>query len=186
MKFKKLLLVSLCAFGFLVTNAQVVAKGDKILNLGVGLGTALYSGSYYTGSVPPISGSLEVIMDDQLFDGKGAWGLGGYLGYSAYKYAEFGYGYKVSNIIIGPRGYLHYNFMDKLDTYAGVMIGYDIVSDKATGNWPGGTYNYSGSASRVLFSGFVGARYFFNDKVAGFLELGSGIAYLNLGVALKF
>jgi hypothetical protein len=188
MKLKSLFLAVLLSFGFLVVTAQEVAKGDKILNLGVGLGTALYSGGGYTGSVPPISGSLEVVIKDDLFDGKGALGVGGYLGYAAYKWETSGYGhdygYKVSNIIIGPRGYLHYSLVEKLDTYAGLMIGYDIVSDKATGNWPGG-YIYSGSVSRVLFSGFLGARYFFNDNLAGMVELGSGIAYLNLGVALR-
>jgi len=186
MKFKSLLLAALFAFGFFLANAQVVEKGDKVLNLGIGLGTALYSGTGYTGSVPPISGSLEVVLKDDLFDGKGALGLGGYLGYAAYKwkYSGYDYGWKYSNIIIGPRGYLHYNFVDKLDTYAGLMIGYNIVSSKSYGSYTYGG-NYSASASGIIFSGFIGARYFFSDKVAGFVELGSGIAYLNLGVALK-
>jgi len=186
MKFKSLLLVTLFALGFFLANAQVVEKGDKVLNLGIGLGTALYSGTGYTGSVPPISGSLEVVLKDDLFDGKGALGLGGYLGYAAYKwkYSEYDYGWKYSNIIIGPRGYLHYNLLDKLDTYAGLMIGYNIVSSSSFGSYTYGG-DYSASASGIIFSGFVGARYFFNDNLAGMVELGSGIAYLNLGVALK-
>ena len=186
MKFKKLFLVVLLAFGLLSANAQVVAKGDKVLNLGVGLGTALYTGSGYTGTVPPISGSLEVVIKDDLFDGKGAIGVGGYLGYASYKwkYSGYDYGWKYSNVIIGPRGYLHYNLLDKLDTYAGLMIGYNIVSSSSYGSYAYGG-NYSASAGGVIFSGFVGARYFFNDKIAGFLELGSGIAYANLGVAIK-
>ena len=44
MKFKSLILAALFAFGFFLANAQVVEKGDKVLNLGIGLGTALYSG----------------------------------------------------------------------------------------------------------------------------------------------
>lgn len=186
MKFKNLFLAALLSFGFLVAAAQEVAKGDKILNLGVGLGTALYSGGGYTGSVPPISGSLEVVIQDDLFDGKGALGVGGYLGYAAYKwkYSGYDYGWKYSNIIIGPRGYLHYSLLEKLDTYIGALIGYNIVSAKETGNSIPG-YNYNASSSRVIFSGFIGARYFFNDNLAGMVELGSGIAYLNLGVALR-
>jgi hypothetical protein len=170
--------------GFLLANAQVVVKGDKVLNLGVGFGNALYSGSGNTSTVPPISGSLEVVVKDDLFDGKGAIGVGGYLGYSAYKWKYSGDdGYKYTNIIIGPRGYLHYNFVEKLDTYAGAMIGYNIVSSK----WYGSGISYgSVSGSRLIFSGFVGARYFFNEKFAAMAELGSGIAYLNLGVAIKF
>jgi len=186
MKIENLLLVALFSFGILTASAQDVKKGDKVLNLGVGFGTALYSGSGYTGSVPPISGSLEVILKDDLFDGKGALGVGGYLGYAAYKwkYSGFDYGWKYSNIIIGPRGYLHYNILDKLDTYAGLMLGYNVVSSSSYGSYSYGG-NYSASASGFIFSGFIGARYFFNDKWAGMVELGSGIAYLNLGVALK-
>ena len=64
------------------------------------------------------------------------------------------------------------------------MIGYNIVSSKSYGSYTYGG-NYSASASGIIFSGFIGARYFFNDNVAAMVELGSGIAYLNLGVALK-
>lgn len=186
MKIKSLFFAAFLAFGLLSANAQVVEKGDKILNLSVGFGTALYSGSGYNSSVPPVSGSLEVVVKDDLFDGKGAVGVGGYLGYAAYKwkYSGYDYGWKYSNIIIGPRGYLHYNLMDKLDTYAGIMLGYNIVSSNSYGSYAYGG-NYSASSSGVIFSGFVGARYYFNDKVAAMAELGSGIAYLNLGVALK-
>lgn len=184
MKLKSLLLVTVFAMSCLVSRAQVVENGEKILNLGVGLGTALYSGSGYTGSVPPISASLEVVLKDDLFDGNGALGVGGYLGYAAYKWEYSGWGWKYSNIIIGPRGYLHYNFLENLDTYAGVMLGYNVVSSKETGNSIPG-YNYNASSGGVIFSGFIGARYFFNEKVAAMAELGSGIAYLNLGVALK-
>jgi len=62
------------------------------------------------------------------------------------------------------------------------MIGYNIVSSKWYGS---GTSIGSASAGGVIFSGFLGARYFFNDKFAAFAELGSGIAYLNLGVAIR-
>lgn len=184
MKLKSLLLSTVFAMSYFVSRAQVVENGEKILNLGVGLGTALYSGSGYTGSVPPISASLEVVLKDDLFDGNGALGVGGYLGYAAYKWEYSGWGWKYSNIIIGPRGYLHYNFLENLDTYAGVMLGYNVVSSKETGNSIPG-YNYNASSGGVIFSGFIGARYFFNEKVAAMAELGSGIAYLNLGVALK-
>jgi hypothetical protein len=187
MKIKSLLLALLLSCGFFIGNAQVVEKGDKLVNLGLGLGSALYSGSFYKTSVPPISASLEVIIKDDLFDGKGALGVGGYLGYSAnkseYNWGGGTYGWKYSNIIIGPRGYLHYNLVEKLDTYAGAMLGYWISSNKEYGTIQLG-YN-AGSYGGVIFSGFVGARYFFNEKVAAMVELGSGITYLNIGVALK-
>jgi len=150
----------------------------------VGLGTRLYTGSGYTGNVPPVSASLEVIVKDDLFGGSGALGIGGYIGYSSYKWEHNNWGWKYSNIIIGPRGYVHYNFMDKLDTYGGLLVGYNIVSAKEFGvSIPG--YNYNSSSSGLIWSGFIGGRYFFSEKLAGMVELGSGIAYLNLGIALK-
>lgn len=185
MKIKTLLFAALFTFGYFLSQAQEVKQGDKVLNLGIGLGSALYSGSYYKSSVPPISASLEVVVKDELFDGKGALGLGGYLGYSAYKWEYSGWGYKYTNIIIGPRGYVHYGFIDKLDTYAGLLIGYNVVSSSEFGNSIPG-YNYSSSGGGLIWSGFIGGRYFFSDKLAGMLELGSGITYLNIGIALKF
>jgi len=184
MKLKSLFLVTIFVFGFLLANAQVVVKGEKLVNLGIGFGTALYSGGGYKGSVPPISGSLEVIIKDGIFDGNGAVGLGGYLGYAAYKwnYSMYDYGWKYSNIIIGPRAYVHYNLMENLDTYAGAMLGYNIVSSKWTGS---GSSIGNASSGGAIFSGFLGARYFFNEKLAAMAEIGSGIAYLNLGIALK-
>ncbi|MBK7212041.1 MAG: hypothetical protein IPH88_01830 [Bacteroidales bacterium] len=186
MKIKGLLLVALFACGILA-NAQPIAKGDKVLNLGIGLGSTLYSGSYYKSTTPPLSASLEVCVKDELFDGKGALGVGGYLGYSGFK-SEYNwgggtYGWKYTNIIIGPRGYLHYNFLDKLDTYTGILLGYWIATNKEYGTIQTG-YS-SDSYGGVTWSWFAGGRYYFSDKFAGMLELGYGISYLNLGIAVK-
>jgi hypothetical protein len=184
MKIKGLLLVAIIACGFIMANAQPVAKGDKILNLGLGLGSRLYSGSYYTGTVPPVSASLEFVTKDDLFDGKGALGFGGYIGYSAYKWEYNNWGWKYTNTIIGPRGTLHYNFIDKLDTYTGLLLGYNIVTSKEFGNSIPG-YDYSSSSSGIIWSWYAGGRYYFTDKLAGMLELGYGISYLNIGIAFK-
>lgn len=73
--------------------------------------------------------------------------------------------------------------MDKFDTYAGALLGYDIVSAKEVGDVPG-TYNATESSVRLDL--FVGGRYYFTDRFAAMAEIGYGIAYLNLGVALKF
>jgi hypothetical protein len=178
-------MVALFSFSALFVSAKVVTKGEKFLNFGVGLRSALYSGSGYTGSVPPISGSLEFILKDDLLDGKASLGAGGYLGYAAYKwkYSGFDYGWKYSNIIIGPRAYFHYDFLEELDTYAGVMVGYNIVSSSSFGSYSYGG-NYTASGSGLLFSGFIGARYSFTEKLAAMAEIGSGIAYFNIGITI--
>lgn len=190
MKTRKFLFSILLVFGIHIAQAQIVEQGQKILNLGLGIGSSLYSGSYNTGTVPPLSASLEVILNDDLFDdGKGALGVGGYLGYSGFKseysYENGYYGWKYSNIVIGPRGSVHYNFLDKLDTYAGIMLGYWINSSKAYGSSNYTDYIDDTSYGGLTWSLFVGGRYYFNDNLAAMLELGYGVSYVNIGVALN-
>jgi len=168
----------------LASQDPVFLKGDKVLNLGIGLGSTLYSGTYYKSQVPPVSASLEIGVVDNIIE-KGSIGVGPYVGYSSYKYEYMDWGYKYSNIIIGVRGNFHYPFVDKLDTYAGLLLGYNIASSKEFGNSIPG-YDYSYSAGGLIYSGFIGARYYIKDAFALMAELGYGIAYLNLGVALKF
>jgi len=185
MKTKIVLTTVLCLFAIIGLNAQSLTfdKGNHVLNLNIGIGNARYS-SGATSSVPPISASYEIGVVNNVFD-KASIGVGGYLGYTSAKW-DFGGGYtwKSTDIIIGVRGALHYPLVDKLDTYAGLMIAYDINSETTTGDYFGlgtGTTSYGG----LFLPGFVGARYFFSDKFAGMAELGWGIAYLNLGVAIK-
>lgn len=170
-----------------VTNAQesTFAKGDKVVNLGIGLLSGLYTGGGYDSKTPPISVSVEYGVKDDVLD-IGSIGIGGYLGYASAKYeTNWGtgsYGWKYTNFIIGARGSFHYPLVDKLDTYAGILLGYNVVSVKEIGTAPIG---YSASGSSAIFSGYVGGRYYFTDKFAVLGELGTGIAYLNLGVAFK-
>ena len=165
-------------------NAQnTFNKGDKVVNLAVGFGSGLYSGSVYSNVTPAISGSFEVGIKDELFDANSSLGIGGYVGYTSAKSNFGGAGYKYTDIIIGARGALHYQLVEKLDTYTGLMLGYDIVSAKYYGTL--GAYSGNASASGLAFSWFLGGRYYFNDRFAGLLELGVGVTNLNIGVAIK-
>ena len=184
---KKLLLVLFVAvFSLtqLLAQESTFKQGDKVLNLGIGFGSTFYSGTGYKAGIPPISASLEFGVKDGVLD-KGSIGIGGYLGYSSHKWEYNNWGWKYTNIIIGVRGVFHYPLVDKLDTYTGLLLGYNIASSKEFGTAIFG-YNYSASSGGVAYSWFVGGRYYFTDKFAGMLELGYGITYLNLGVALKF
>lgn len=157
-------------------------EGDKVLNLGIGLGSTLYTGRFYSTTVPPVSGSFEVGIKDELFDENSSLGVGGYVGYSSSKYSGWGSEYGFSNFIIGGRGSLHYQFIDKLDTYGGLMLGFRVVSWKSSS----GGFDYGSVAGSGLATAFyVGGRYYFTDNLAGMVELGYGIAYLNIGIALK-
>jgi hypothetical protein len=156
--------------------------GDKVVNLGIGIGNTLYSGTYYTSGIPPLSLSYEQGIVDEVFE-KGVIGIMGYVGYNSYKYDYLGWGYKYSNIIFGAGGLFHYPLVDKLDTYAGILLGYNIASAKEFGTPIG--WDYNATSGGIVFSGFVGARYYFTESIAAFAQVGYGIAYLTLGVSFK-
>ncbi|GHT09523.1 hypothetical protein FACS189426_08220 [Bacteroidia bacterium] len=156
--------------------AQVFSKGDKVVNLGVGIIPYVnYSG--YSNKVLPISGSFEYGLFDNLFDEHSAIGVGGYIAYTSWE-SKGQNDWTVSDFILGARGAFHYQFVDKLDTYAGVMFGYDVVSYSEA--------HQDIAGSGVASSFFTGARYYFTDNLAAFGELGYGVAALQLGVSFKF
>ncbi|MDT8432945.1 MAG: hypothetical protein RQ746_15605 [Bacteroidales bacterium] len=170
-------------------NAQdnMFTLKDNVVNLGVGIGSIYGSGIYSNTTIPPVSISFETAIKDEVLE-KGVIGVGAYLGYTSYRwkntYSNIEYGWKYSNIVVGARGSFHYPLLDKLDTYLGVMLGYNIVSSSSFGTNVG-TYDYTPDAGSIAFSGYVGSRYYFSDSFFGFLELGYGISYLNLGIGLK-
>jgi hypothetical protein len=157
-------------------------QGDKVVGVAIGLG-GYYSGSYYSdvSRLPFISFYYEQCVKDNLFDEKSSLGIGGMLGYTQVKLSDW---WKTNTTVIGLRGALHYGFVDKLDTYAGLMLGYNVVSWKWLDN---SLSSGSGNASSGLaLGGYIGARYYFSDNIAAFAEAGYGAGNLNLGIALKF
>ena len=152
----------------------IFSKGDQVVNVGIGLGTYI-SDKGYSMTIPPISASYEVGVVN-LFDGRGGIGVGGYAAYLLRKSSADDY--NVGDFVIGPRGLFHYQFVDNLDTYAGVMLGYDVVS------YSNKNADLGGSDFYTTF--FVGARYYFTSNVAVFGELGYGVSPLQLGFTFKF
>ena len=214
MRSKNLVIIMLLSLGYLFSNAQEIRKGNKLINLGLGLGPFHYSNHYKT-VTPPVSASFEYIVKDDLFNGKGALGVGAFIGNSVRK-SEFyrtsstyagaylhnkganinsntdTYGWKYGTTFIGPRGYIHYKPINKLDTYGGIIIGYMLQTNKYFGDPFYGINNqtsypnyYPESIKKIHGTVFLGARYFFTEKIAGMIELGSGISRLTLGVSVK-
>jgi hypothetical protein len=183
-KFILTLAVAVIALTQMFAQESTFSKGDKVLNLGIGFGSGFYSGTYYSTSVPPISASFEVGVKDGVIE-KGTIGVGGYVAYASHKWEYSGWGYKYNDLIIGARGTFHYPLVDKLDTYTGLVLGFNISTSKEYGNAIPG-YDYNATSGGLVYAWIVGGRYYFSDNVAGMLELGVGIVYLNLGVALKF
>jgi hypothetical protein len=176
---KKLLLfslISLFSLSQLMAQESTFGQGNKVLNLGIGFGSTYYS-SYYTSQTPALSASFEVGVKDGILD-KGSIGVGGYLGYSSAKWTNY---YKTSNFILGARGSFHYPLVDKLDTYTGLLLGYNIYSYSYYDTY----FGAKASGGGVTLAWFAGARYYFSDNFAVMGEIGYGISYLTLGVAFK-
>lgn len=156
-------------------NAQDVFRtGDGILNASIGIGNPVYSGlGYFKTTFPPIAVSYEVGILDNLIDGNASIGVGGYLGFTASHYRNpiTEVSYSSAGILVGPRGIFHYQIVENLDTYAGVLLGLEVASNNV----------FTG----LGFDSFIGARYYFQPNLAAMVEIGHGIGYLNLGVALR-
>lgn len=194
MKFRIVLLLLLPMLG----SAQSFQKGQVDVNLGVGIGNTFAHGAY--SNFPPISASIDYGVSKNI-------SVGGYLAFAAstwkyyyWDYCNNGSGvgnkyyvedtYRWSYYIIGVRGAFHFaEFIDndKIDLYAGALLGDNIARSTWTTNspCPDHVYYSTGSQGGVIFAGFAGCRYRFTEKVGAFAELGYGISYLNLGVNFK-
>ena len=175
---KKFLLAAV-AFVASVGAAQaqdLFSKGESALNIGIGIGHS-YGG--YGVSIPPLSVAYDYSLVSNLINGNnGAITLGAYTSMS-YRYDGFAAG-SASHTVLGVRGMFHYQFAPKLDTYAGLMLGYHIASYSSNIN------GYPGiSGSGIDLGVLLGARYFFTDHVGMFTELGYSVPYWNLGVTFK-
>ncbi len=185
---KSILLVFAMLLGTSMIFAQPFEKGNHAINLGIGFGHTGYIGTYYKGFIPSISGSyeygiVEVPMGAEL---TGVVGVGGYLGWSTGKYVYSNNADRVyNNVIFGARGNYHFIFMDKLDTYAGVWLGYRVTSWKWVGDGQVPSYWTDSRGSALVGGAYVGARYYFSDTFAVNAELGYLISVLNLGVTFK-
>ena len=152
-------------------------KGDVLLNAGIGLGY------YYAGGVPVLL-SGEFTVNDVIT-------VGPYLGYTSYNYnyGWFGSGYRFRYTFfdIGVRGSYHFNELfeirdEKFDVYGGLFLGY-VISSYSGDDFNGAYSDPYGGALRLGIH--AGARYFFSENIAGYGELGYGIAPLSLGLTFK-
>jgi hypothetical protein len=162
-------------------------KGDQAASAMFGLGFS-HSLSGTATTVPPLSAAFDYGYNENI-------SIGGIIGYESEKYesSSFGYGYKFtySYLIIAARGAYHVDLLHNanIDTYGGVLLGYDVASSSAeyTGNWAGllGIQPSAESVGGAVFGVFAGGRYYFNRNLAVQLEVGYGLSYLNIGIAYK-
>jgi hypothetical protein len=156
------------------------AKGDNLLQIGVGLS------SYYYGN--PFGITYEHgVSDDISFGAQLDYNSSTYGGYGYYYgsyYNSYRWGYTAT--YFGLRGSYHLNKMlgvrsDKFDLYAGLGLGY--ISFR----WRDDYYGDADYGSRVFLNYFIGAKYYFTPKIGAFAELGyTGLSSTRIGLAAKF
>ena len=154
---------------------QAFQKGDKLVNLGVGLvGLGVNATAEY--------GITENI------------GIGAFAGYErnsyGYAFGTLGGDYTRSEITIGARGAFHAGELLKLDAkfdpYVAAGIGVNIYTDPFW-DYNFNTNNYqSKSFLRPTFLFRLGGRYYFSEKMAAFGEIGTGGSWLSGGISFKF
>jgi hypothetical protein len=175
---KKSIYCLLGAFFIFCSVAQAqFNKGDKLLNLGLGIN------SYYGGGIP-LSGSFEVGITDEVSVGAG-------FDYLGYRYSYPGGKWSYSIMYFGGRGSFHLSELlelgvKEMDLYAGASLGFRAFTWRE--DYQFGTVGFPARYSNGLFLGvFVGARYYFAQKVGVFGEFGAGgSSNAKLGLAFRF
>jgi hypothetical protein len=176
---KKMFFSSLLALATIVcfhSSYAQFSKGDKKVNLGVGLGSLGANASVEYGIMDDLGVGLFASFE------RPNTGIIGSL-------AGVRYGY--NQISIGPRAAYHLNRVlnmkdDKLDLYVagGVLYRNDSYgSDYSTYRK---SIGLSASDSGISLLARVGAGFQFSDNLAGFAELGSGGSWVQAGISFKF
>ena len=136
-------------------------KGDKLLNLGIGLNSYSYDG--LTGNTP-LSASFEVGIDDNI-------SIGVNFDYVTYSNSRV----SVNSVYLGPRFAYHFNELlnlnnDKIDLYGVASLGYR-----------------SNFVNSFYYGISAGGKYYFSKSTAVFTELGAvGATNFRVGLAFKF
>ncbi len=170
---KKLLMLSLFAIGIVAfsaqtTKAQSYEQGATVAHLGIGLGG---------GFGMPISISADYGWKEKI-------SLGGIIGFASETEDLIVFKATYSYLFIAARGAYHFDLgVDKLDPYAGVLLGYNKASLSLD---PAPAINTLSAGGGAVYGGFLGARYGFTDKIGGFAELGYGMGAATIGVTYKF
>ncbi|MEN8119700.1 MAG: hypothetical protein ABFS35_05115 [Bacteroidota bacterium] len=168
-------------------KAQVMTKGDNALNFGIGV-PALGAGVKM--SMPAIVAAFDHGFSDKL--GIGYITGGAQLAFSGGGNTIWGVDYSYTYLTVGPRAAYHFDFyemtggksaFEKLDIYAGVLLGFTIATSKYDDGFTTPT-----SSTNVSFTEdvFIGIRYSFSGSLGVYAETGYNVSFLNAGLTLRF
>jgi opacity protein-like surface antigen len=164
-----------------------VSENNSIFNFGIGLGSYYTSGTGFKTVVPPIEGSYEYMITEEI-------SIGGFLGLykSRFKFEspifeededEIDFNY----FHAGALGNYHFVNNETFNVYAGARLGYLNATTKAEDD-PDDLFSTTPDfkSSGVLFGVQIGARYFVSQTFAINAELGYGISIFKVGASLLF
>lgn len=159
---KKKLLLLVAVFCFLGVSVQ--AQSIKTMTKGSLVGSARAG---FSGYGIPVAVAADYGILSGFINGNAAVSVGGELGIFAGNDEERG---AFVDFSLAARGSFHYEFVQNLDTYAGVHVGLGIGDNL----WP-------------YITGHIGARYYFNERFGVNAEIGAGTGFnLSAGVSYKF
>jgi hypothetical protein len=105
--------------------------------------------------------------------------IGGYAGYSSFRYRDDNNGYNYAAVLIGPRTAYYLDLDDSFAVYGGIMLGYrGFNKDRVGDDDDLETINLS----PLFYSLHIGANYYFYENIAGMVELGYGITFFSVGI----
>lgn len=161
-------------------SAQTFSKGSKVAQIGLGFG---FAGVYGDAGFPPITLGFQYGLEDKI-------SIGPIVGFTTSSETVFDTKFSYSYVIIGARGEYHFlENSDKMDAYGGLTLGYAIVSSSvtSTNSYYGSFFNNSAtaSASYAVYGFHVGGKYYLNQQIALFGELGYGIGYFTVGASYR-
>lgn len=145
------------------TDLYTFEKGSNLLGVNVGVNVG---GNSRTAISAFYEHGLSKLFVEQCTLGGGLFG--------GYHKKEFG-GETEKIYIVGVRLNVHYQFVDRLDTYAGVAPNFNIK-----------TYEIEDDESKFECYFHVGGRYYLTNWLGVFAEISTGYNNFSGGVSVKF
>lgn len=169
---KWLLTLVLSSMAAVSLNAQNFVTGSSQMNLLVGL-----ESSTDVTRVPPLAVNYEYGLVD--WAQYGTLGVGGVLGYTSHGDKT----YNTSLFLVGATCAYHYelSFLPQLELYTGFMLYYNNKFMNYSTSYLDKSDSYSSGFDASLY---LGAKYFFTDRIGANLQLG-GMATFNIGLAVR-
>lgn len=180
-----------------VSGIEEAKKGD--FNLGLQLGLPAvdnFENGHEPSSIPTISLDASWVLTSgfiktSAFGQNGAIDLGLYYGFCHYWAEEDHWEESLNQHLILLRSGFHFQFVDKLDTYAGAFLGANVWFWEAEYDNGLGKTTADSDDNDPAFGLYTGAKYYFTDVFAAKLELGhdfneDNYPLISAGISFRF